>query len=225
MFKGCFGWLHESWGDIGVLMCPGVGRDAARSDMSLRLLAVELARSGYPTLRFDYPGTGDSCDLDGEEPSASWLESIGAAASIVRSTGVRQIVLCGVRLGSMLAAIKALEYDDVCAAALVDPVVTGSSYLRELSIASQLETGAPVGDDGGVEVDELRLADGPTAPLRAFSLLSMEAPPARHLLVLNSVSPSALVSKLVDRMAAILNGRLAALASRCELGLDVGRRF
>ena len=65
-FDGCFGWLHTPPDglarDTAVLLCPGILKDAMLAHCSWRLLADRLAEAGYTTLRFDYPGTGDSCD-------------------------------------------------------------------------------------------------------------------------------------------------------------------
>ncbi len=183
-------------------MCPGVGRDATTGYASLRLLAVELARSGYTTLRFDYLGTGNSGDLDGQDPGATWLANIGAAADALRATGVRRIVFCGVRLGALLAATKAVDEADACAVVLVDAVMSGSGYLRELRIASQLGSGGPALDDSPLELDDLHLTDSAAAALRSLSLRSMEMKPGLPLLLLNSAA-SAASRKFAERMRAL----------------------
>src|SRR5262249_1782383 len=65
-FNGCLGWLHGPADGAGskwaVLICPGLMRDGLYPYCSFRLLADELAAAGYWCLRFDYPGTGDSCE-------------------------------------------------------------------------------------------------------------------------------------------------------------------
>lgn len=179
-------------------MCAGIGRDATSGDMALRLLAVDLACAGYPTLRFDYPGTGDSLDLDGKDPCAPWLASIDAAADFLKQTGVRQLVFCGIRLGALLAASTARQRDDVGAVVIIDPVTSGNRYLRELEIKWRLLVNASATDSAS-EVDGLRFESGPDAPLRALSLLSADAMPARRILVLNSESSSS-ASKLAERL-------------------------
>ena len=102
-FNDCFGWLHapgdDVAGDVGVVICPGLMRDGLLAYCSLRLLADELAAAGYWVLRFDYPGTGDSCDGAIEREGGhwpAWMKSVDQAADWLRAqTGVRRLVLCG----------------------------------------------------------------------------------------------------------------------------------
>jgi hypothetical protein len=121
-FGNCFGWLHEGWGDIGVI-CPGIGWDAHKAHGSLRLLADDLARLGYPTLRFDYQGTGDAKDLDGKDFCAAWLESVTAASGWLRNRRSTARILR--RSPRRIARrVVATQRDDIRAIVLLDPVTS-----------------------------------------------------------------------------------------------------
>ncbi|HEX3638703.1 MAG TPA: alpha/beta hydrolase [Paraburkholderia sp.] len=113
IFDHCFGWLHEGQPHAtrGVVLCQPFGREAMWVHKGWRVFAEALADSGMPTLRFDYAGTGDSAgeSEDGEQVER-WLQSIRSAiACLKESTGVTQVVLCGLRLGATLAALVAAE--------------------------------------------------------------------------------------------------------------------
>lgn len=167
-----------------------------KAHSSLRSLADDLARSGYPTLRFDYQGTGDSKDLEGKEACTAWLESVTAAGDWLRETGVRQLVFCGVQLGALLAGLVAAQRDDVCAVVLLDPTTSGKSYLRQVRVAEAFRVGS--GTDAW-EVAGVRMESGSNALLRELSLLTSRSVPARDVLILNSsTSPNA--TRLADRM-------------------------
>src|SRR5271154_6978 len=117
-FDGCFGWLHLAphgpAASVAVLLCPGLTTDGVTGHRSLRLLGDALAADGYPTLRFDYPGTGDSCDFCAADPWTTWQQSIQIAADWLRQhSGAQRIVLCGLRFGAMLAASVAEVRNDV----------------------------------------------------------------------------------------------------------------
>ena len=132
-----FGWLHrpdpERSADVGLLICNPLGYDAISGHRTLRHLAQSAAGQGIAALRFDYDGTGDSAGQDTEPARvAAWLDSIGYAAAALREqAGVRHIAVFGVGLGGTLALLAAQPLAAV-AAILIDPVVTGRRYLREL---------------------------------------------------------------------------------------------
>ena len=69
---GRFGWLHTPVDgratSIAVLLCAGLKEDKVTGHRSLRLFADAFAAAGYPTLRFDYAGTGDLRDIGSAEP-------------------------------------------------------------------------------------------------------------------------------------------------------------
>ena len=205
-FSGCSGWLHEGTGDIGVVICSAVGHDALVSHTTVRKLAIGLAQAGYPTLRFDYPGTGDSEDVVGADPVTGWMRGIDEAISFLRGTSVRRIILCGVRLGALFALVKAAEHGDVDDVVMIDPVTSGALFLRELGIAASLNGHQTNPNAAALELDGVFLATGTASPLHAMNASLFQSRPARRCLILNSS-----VSRHAERLAARLT----------ELGVEV----
>jgi pimeloyl-ACP methyl ester carboxylesterase len=138
-----FGWLHlhpDKAGDVGVVLCPAFAHDGCAGYRPFRQLAEALAAAGYPTLRFDYPGTGDSCEPDGADLFAVWKQSIHDAADWLRDRlGLRTVVLGGLRFGATLAAVVAAERHDVAAAALLAPNLRGRAFIRQLTIEANMQ--------------------------------------------------------------------------------------
>lgn len=166
VFDECFGWLHAPphgiGSDVAVVICPGLMRDALLAHCSLRLLGDELAAAGYWALRFDYPGTGDSGDGAIERAGghwAAWQESIDAAANWLRATsGAQRLVLCGLRTGATLAALSAARRDDVAGLLLFEPVVSGRTYVRELILEADLQSGKTTARGEGLEIREFHFS-------------------------------------------------------------------
>ncbi len=192
-FDGCFGWLHAprvgTGGDVAVLICPGLMQDALLSYCSLRLLADQLAAAGYWALRFDYPGTGDSCG-DGDMRDAgghwaAWRRSVDVAADWLRAaTGARRLVLCGLRFGGSLATVAAAERDDVAGLALFAPVVRGHSYMRQLFIEGQLKSGRPLVKDKDFEYREFRFSPTALAQMSKVDLRQAKLRPGQKVVIL-----------------------------------------
>ncbi|HYS68369.1 MAG TPA: alpha/beta hydrolase family protein [Paraburkholderia sp.] len=141
-FDGCFGWLHRPAGarpEMGVVLCNPFGYEALCTYRGWRELAEALAARGIAALRFDYPGTGDSSgNEDDPQRLRAWLDSIKAAAAWLRAeTGAPRLSLCGLRLGATLAALAAEEMGGVDNLALLMPVSSGKSYIRELELQHQ----------------------------------------------------------------------------------------
>jgi len=134
-----FGWFHAGTApgrDVGVVIASPFGYEAICAHRSLRHLADRMARAGYPTLRFDYDGTGDSAG-DDRDPDrvAAWVGSIHAACEALKEeTGVEAVALVGLRLGALLAGVAACDRDDVGAFIALAPVISGRRYARELKI-------------------------------------------------------------------------------------------
>ena len=135
--KLLFGCYHEPSFErrrkCAVVVCQPVGHEYINSHRALRQLAARLCDVGFPVLRFDYYGCGDSSGSREEGTILQWLEDISTAISEVRSrTAVVQVCLIGLRLGGTLAMIAAAERADLESMVLWDPVVSGKGYLDGL---------------------------------------------------------------------------------------------
>ena len=101
-----FAWLHQnepaSQCHHGVIICPPLGYEQIHSHRGLRHLADALAAAGFPVLRFDYHGTGDSAGVDEDaDRHAVWLANIRSAMCWMRrKLDCALIDLVGVRLGA-----------------------------------------------------------------------------------------------------------------------------
>jgi len=134
--------LHESEAlhrNVGVLMLPMFGWDDSSSYRARREWASAYAEAGFPTVRFDLPGTGDS----GGSPLApsrfeSWIRAVTELARWLRETsGVDRVVAVGLGLGGLLAG------EAIRSGAVIDGLVLwavpsrGRAYMRELRMYAQ----------------------------------------------------------------------------------------
>jgi pimeloyl-ACP methyl ester carboxylesterase len=137
--KQLYGCYHaprtEQSRNCGVVICQPMGHEYIYCHRALRQLATRLADVGFPVLRFDFYGCGDSSgDLD-DAGISQWLQDISTSITELRSrTGIRQICLIGVRLGAALSFITAAEEDGITAVVLWDPVVSGNAYIEEIRL-------------------------------------------------------------------------------------------
>jgi len=132
-----FGVLHEpesSPNQDGFVFCSPFGEEKLWTHRVYVNFARELASRGYPVLRFDYMGHGDS-DGDFETSSIETrLSDITCAIKELRSKArsTERIGLLGLRLGGTLAAMTAEEAPDINPLILWDPILDGKAYMREL---------------------------------------------------------------------------------------------
>lgn len=132
-----FGCYHEPEGwparEQGVLICYPFGQEYIRSHRACHHLAAQVARAGFPALRFDYSGSGDSWGEADEVDLDQWRADLRLAAAELRArSGVDQVVLVGLRLGASLALLAAPQTADLAGMVLWEPVVHGRAYLDEL---------------------------------------------------------------------------------------------
>ncbi len=140
VFKRCSGFYHPAGGTIGVVLCSPWGYEDLAMRKAWRLLAESIAKAGFPCIRFDYPGTGDSLgDAASGIVLADWIGAVNDAAEMLRKhSGVRRFVFLGQSLGATIAATAARTRSDVVGLQLVTPVVRGRAYIRELTATATM---------------------------------------------------------------------------------------
>jgi len=207
VFKNCVGWLHQRQylqrDDVGILICPALNRDALDSHHSLRILADAFAAEGYPTLRFDYEGAGDSGDLyaadDGSEFVWScWKKNVCDAIDWLRgNSGVQQIIICGLRAGAMIGAAAVVERPDIAGFLFLAPVLRGHSYLRQIWIEAQLQTGSAQSLTEGLKFQELHFSPETVKAISQIDLRRMVFS-AQHKIAIFTQGDSKIVSDCAE---------------------------
>lgn len=214
-FDGLFGWFHPAAGRRGVVLCGAYGFEQMAAHRPWRALAQQLAAAGCPTLRFDYPGEGDSSDPDATGVAVC-VTAIRQAVRFLRETaGVTEIVLVGLRLGATFAALAA-EAEPVTRLVLLAPVVTGRAYLREMRLRAQTigrlpDGSAPPADPETLTVGGFRMDAAFQAELSALTLARMATPPAPRVLIL-APDPAAMAARLNALGCTVDTGPLPGLA-------------
>jgi len=185
-----YGVLHEPRGGSrrpGVVVCPPFGQEALRAHRSLRELASRLADAGFPALRFDCRGCGDSAGEPEDARLEGWVEDAAAAVEEVReSTGEPRVVLAGLRLGASVAALAARRAGGADALVLWEPVVDGAAHLAELRAthATWMRDHAPGAALAPDEVLGFPLPASLATDLAGLRLDRLEPLPARRALVI-----------------------------------------
>ena len=233
-----FGWIHLPKGttrNCGVVLCNPFGHDAMCAHRAYRDLAERLADAGFPAIRFDYDGTGDSAGSS-DDPARveSWLQSIEAAIDELKAwTGVPHIALFGLRLGGLLASTVAARRP-IDALALFGCPPSGKVYLRELRAMQglQREARTPNSPDG----ESLGYAIDPTtrANLALLDAASASGGVAARTLVISrdgmASSDERLVKALGARGSEVRSSTTPGYAAlmqddpyKCEIPVDVWR--
>ncbi len=182
-----FGWLHEPGGgarDLAVLVCGAIGIEYVNAHRALRHLADALAARGYATLRFDYPGVGDSAQ-DETDPGrvGQWSDAVVAAAAALREfSGCTRIAAVGLRFGGALAGVAASRagIDELV---LWNTVSSGRRYTREMRAVAALAGYKVESCPGQLESAGFVYTDETLRDIQAVDLLAQPFAGVRRALV------------------------------------------
>lgn len=185
-----FGWYHQPTQSpqrrSAVLICPPIGHEYVHSHRSMRHLADHLAMQGFPTLRFDYHGSGDSGGLN-QDPDrvAAWLQSVRRAISALRArSGCVDIDLIGLRLGATFAGMIAAE-QDIHSLVLWEPCIQGRRFVRELKalhLTATAHTGEQLDEADDIESAGFVITQQTAQDLGKLNLKDIQ-PRARQILL------------------------------------------
>jgi pimeloyl-ACP methyl ester carboxylesterase len=170
----------------GVVLCPTFGWEDTCSYRSRKRWAEELAEAGYPTVRIDFPGAGDSGGSP-RDPGRleAWTGAVTGAASWLRDHGCSRVAAIGIGIGGMVAC-RAVAGD-----AHIDDLVLwavparGTRLVRELRAFARLADAefpdphaarSPSAPEGFLNVSGFLLSDETLAGLEALNLLELPMP-------------------------------------------------
>jgi pimeloyl-ACP methyl ester carboxylesterase len=203
---GLFGVLNEADGTTGrgVLICAPLGYENVIYHRQLAILARRIAAKGTPTLRFDWPGCGDSAgdDLDPDLIPRS-LASVQTAVDALRDHAeVEHVDIVGLRIGATLAASIIGRTEHAGSLALWDPFPTGTAYLRNLRAFERLarKSSAWTKDDSYESAAGFRLSRETVAALESLDLLQCDFGSPRRVFLGHRDGSAA--TKVAERLAA-----------------------
>ena len=204
-----FAVLHRVAGtprDTAVLLCPPFGWEDMLTYRVRRQWAEHLARAGFPTLRIDFPGSGDSTGVPSDPGQLdAWTQAVDGAARWLRrpiggaptgdgdgSVGAVQVAVIGIGLGGIVSCRAALQEAPIDELILWAVPARGRTLLRELRTFSALEV-ANVRNPEESMLDSNPEADG-TLAVNGY-MLSAETVGDLKRLDLDEVEPSSSVTR------------------------------
>ena len=120
--------------DTGVLLVPGLAHEERTMCGGVVALGHALADAGLPCLLVDLHGTLQSAGtLDAPDIGARWQADIRRGVAHLRESGLANVIVVGLRTGSLLA-FDALADDTVHGIAAWVPILSGKRYVRELKV-------------------------------------------------------------------------------------------
>ncbi|HIF42510.1 MAG TPA: alpha/beta fold hydrolase [Planctomycetes bacterium] len=192
-----FACYHPAQGrarSLGFVLCPPLGQEAIQFHRSLRLLARLLSEVGFPVLRFDFRGCGDSAGDHEDWSLENWRQDVERAlVALKEKSGVENLGLVGIRMGASVALAAAADRGGVQALVSWDALLDGSVFLEEaraqhqdmLSHAHVRVDMDPAGA-GRSELLGFPLPESLVDELESLRLSGLVACPARQALVVES---------------------------------------
>lgn len=138
-----------------LLYCHPFAEERNQSHGAAVHTARRLAAAGFPVLRFDFSGCGDSEGALEEASADDWLAEIGlAAAEAKRRSGVGRVGVWGLRAGANLAARWASGRTDVSLGIFWQPMADLKTGMTQF-LRQRLGTSLAAGEGGGLSVKGL----------------------------------------------------------------------
>lgn len=131
--EGVFGvWRAGQVNQHVWVLVPPFGEEEKSARRTLTDIAQTFHKRGEGSLLFSFRGTGDSSGDLAALGLEEWREDLRNALAEVRRRAVETSVgLLGVRLGASLALQTALEDSEVSEVVLIEPLLSGRSFLSQ----------------------------------------------------------------------------------------------
>jgi exosortase A-associated hydrolase 2 len=151
--------------------------------------ARQLAAAGYPVLRFDSTGSGDSGGSFSDLTMTMLADDVAAAIAEVRKlTGATAVSLLGLRLGANVAMLAAERETDIRHLVLWAPVTDGDRYLQDLlrvNLMTQMATYKEIRQERPALVAEMQQGrtvnvDGYEMAWPLYASVSSDKPESAH---------------------------------------------
>lgn len=156
--RSLLGFLHLPTNpvhDTGILYLHPFAEEKNCSHGVVTRTARLIAQLGYPVLRFDLSGCGDSEGELEQVTISDWLEDIAQAIRELKSAaGVQKIALWGLRLGAGLALVQLNRLVDCPFVILWQPVFQFKDYIHQF-LRQKLSTTIAAGAGAGTSVNAL----------------------------------------------------------------------
>lgn len=180
--------------DCSVVLCYPMGDEYIRFHRSYLQLARRLSKEGFPVLRFDYFGCGDSDGDCGKGSLDQWKRDIVTAVQeIKKKTNITKICILGLRLGGSIALLAGNELEGIDGIVLWDPVLSGKQYLKDKSKSHKEMLGYAhvIHKTGTNDCRQTERLGFPLTPamiteLEEFNLLSLNLNVADNILIIQS---------------------------------------
>lgn len=146
-----YGTLHvaeEAAPEQAMVILSPFGEERKCAYRLLVRVARACAAQRVGVLRFDFSGTGESSGDHAEATAQQWVEdSCVALDAAVRLTGVDACCILGARLGANLA-VRVAAARSASTLILVEPLLTGADFLRDLERRQQIKAMMGTGENG-----------------------------------------------------------------------------